>query len=90
MFTKMFVKAYESVSEQDLDKSTGLFWIVTALAFLFACVLLFGIHCLMGAILMVIYNAVRNFLPQLPILSYWFFVIIAFAIMWIKSTFSNK
>ena len=90
MFTRMFVKAYESISEQGLDKNTGLFWIAVALALLLACILLFGIHCLMGAILMVIYNAARQFLPQLPILSYWLFVIVAFTITWIKSMFSSK
>ena len=90
MFTKMFVKACAEISEKGIDKNTGLFWIAVATAFTLACILLFGIQCLMGVILMVIYNAARQFLPQMPILSYWFFVVVAFAIMWLKSTFSSK
>lgn len=89
MFTKMFGKAIESAVEQGYDKTTGLFWVITGLSFLLACIVLFGVHCLSGAMLMVIYNTVRHFIPQLPTFSYWFFVLICFAITWVKTTFSK-
>lgn len=89
MFTKMMGKAIESAMEQGYDKNTGFFWTIVWLGFLLACIVLFGVHCLSGAMLMVIYNAVRNFMPQLPTFSYWFFVLVCFAITWVKTTFSK-